>query len=150
MWDILNHYGYKTSAKHGRYTFLFLLLAPLWDNNPMKEISSSHPHVPFNEKPATEYLDDLIYELNGETNDNETNSLYGETWSTRMYQAIAENQELLDLAAEEEFDQKKRVLPRKSIPCGSRIDRRTGTAQCRTGCLLYSRYRIRSSFCQFI
>ena len=101
MLDALRKNGFKTSSNTVDQSTILASGSPLL-NNPIKELSSSSLRE-FNKYPSVEGMDDTIRSINGIADKTE-NSVFGETWSTRLIQALDENAELKAIQDNGEFD----------------------------------------------
>ena len=98
--DELRRLGYKTSANTVDTQAVFSTGSPV-DNNPVRQVTSGWSRD-FNRRPTITHSTDRISMLNGDA-DRSTNSVYGETYSQRLMQALHENDELYRLSRMQEF-----------------------------------------------
>jgi uncharacterized protein (DUF1501 family) len=87
MIDVLKRNGLATSSATVAVDTMLLAGDP-FKNHPVTELPWSLPKL-FNRGPSSENMQEVILDLNGATKMD--SGLFGETWASKLYQALAEN-----------------------------------------------------------
>jgi hypothetical protein len=89
MIDVLKWNGFATSSAAMAVDTRLLAGNP-FVNHPVTELPSNTPEI-FNMGPSSEDMHEVILDLNGATNMD--SGLFGEAWSSKLSQALAENRQ---------------------------------------------------------